>query len=441
MERPRRSKVPAAAVVLAAALLALAAVAPGSSPAAVQAQEAQEIDPAPTSSPVAGAPDAPAGPSWPSAEAIAGAVLGGLGDVIQRALVGFFEQSGAAIFGRLLTAAFGVVASWLWRAAGPSSGGSTSSPSCRRRGATTCRPVGELRGRLEPVARAVVLLGLVLGIGWAVAGTLLGRPFGRLLNVVPTFLLATGGLLVAPQLCRWWIDFCNALSGALLDPATGLPGLAEVRGWEQFSALGVVAVVYLIVCLLLLLHRLKLVVVCALLLAVAPLAVAAGALPVPQAQRFFSWWLSTFLGVTFVQVLQACCLGLGAALLSAPFAGGRADGPAEGMLSALVGIGAITAAMSLPGMLLGSLARAHLAPGVLATALQVATILAGFGFAGAVARGGGFAWARMVPPVGLPPGAPVPPGGAGATVAPALRSGYVRSLLAGQVPALPPPRE
>jgi hypothetical protein len=238
MERQRRSNVPAAAVA----------------PAAVQAQEAQEIGPASTSSPVA---DVPVGPSWPSAEAIAGAVLGGLGDVIQRALVGFFEQSGAAIFGRLLTAAFGVVADWLWRAAGPLFGGVNVFTQLPPPWSYDLRPVGELRGRLEPVARAVVLLGLVLGIGWAVAGTLLGRPFGRLLNVVPTFLLATGGLLVAPQLCRWWIDFCNALSGALLDPRTGLPGLAQVQGWEQFSALGVVAVVYLVVCLLLLLHRLS----------------------------------------------------------------------------------------------------------------------------------------------------------------------------------------
>jgi hypothetical protein len=275
----------------------------------------------------------------------------------------------------------------------------------------------------------------VLAVGWGVAGTLLGRPFGRLLGAVPTFLLASGGLLVAPQLCRWWIDLCSELSGALLDPATGLPGLADVQGWERLSALGVVAVVYLVAALLLLLHRLKLVVIVALLLAVAPLAVAAGALPLPPAQRFFSWWLTTFLGATFVQVLQAACLGLGAALLAAPAVWGRADGPAQDVLGAAVGVGAIFAAMSLPGMLLGSLARAHLAPGTLGTALQVAAMLAGLGLAWPAAG------RAVVTPVARAAGAG---GWAPSATGTAIGgSGYVRSLLAGSVPAvpaLPPPR-
>jgi hypothetical protein len=127
---------------------------------------------------------------------------------------------------------------------------------------------------------------------------------------LPTFLLATGGLVFAPTLTRWWIDLANAASAALLDPASGLPGLAEVQGFDRLSALGVLAIVYLTIALLLLLHRLKLVVLAALLLTVAPLAIAAGALPFALAQRFFRWWLATFLAVTFVQVLQAGCLGL-----------------------------------------------------------------------------------------------------------------------------------
>jgi hypothetical protein len=376
------------------------------------------------------------GPSGPSADAVAGAVLGGLGDVIQRALTAWFETSGAAVFGRLLAAGFGALADWLWRAAGPLFGGVNVFTQLPAPWSYDLRPVGELRGRLEPVARAVVLLGLVSGVGWAVAGTLLGRPFGRLLSVVPTFLLASGALLVAPQLCRWWIDLCNALSGALLDPATGLPGLADVRGWDHLSALGVVAVVYLVAAFLLLLHRLKLVVVVALLLAAAPLAIAAGALPFPDAQRFFRWWLSTFLAATFVQVLQAACLGLGAALLSAPLVRGGVDGPAQGVLAASVGVGAILAASSLPGMLLGTLARAQLAPGVVGTTLQAAVMLAGIGLVWPAGR-------AVVTPVSRAAGALAGAPLGTATVAPIAGGGYVGSLLAGgapTLPALPPPR-
>jgi hypothetical protein len=104
---------------------------------------------------------------------------------------------------------------------------------------------------------------------------------------------------------RWWLDLVNAASGALLDPSSGLPGLDQVRGFDRISALGVVAAVYVVFALVFLLHRLKLVVLTGLLLGVAPLAIAAGALPFGLAQRFFRWWLATFLAVTFVQVLQA----------------------------------------------------------------------------------------------------------------------------------------
>jgi hypothetical protein len=199
----------------------------------------------------------------------------------------------------------------------------------------------------------------------------------------------------------------------------------------------VVAVVYLIAAFLLLLHRLKLVVVVALLLVAAPLAIAAGALPFPDAQRFFRWWLSTFLGATFVQVLQATCLGLGAALLSAPLVPGEVEGPAQGVLAASVGVGAILAALSLPGMLLGTLARAQLAPGVVGTTLQAAAMLAGIGLAWP-------AGPAIVTPVTRAVGAFAGPPPAGATVAPIARGGYVGSLLAGApspppVLALPPP--
>ena len=133
----------------------------------------------------------------------------------------------------------------------------------------------------------MLALALVLGVLWAGLGTILGRPFGHLLNTLPLYLLANAGLVAAPALTRWWIDLVNAASAALLDPSSGLPGLDQVRGFDHVSALGVVAVVYVLFALVFLLHRLKLVVLTALLLTVAPLAIAAGALPFPMAQRFF----------------------------------------------------------------------------------------------------------------------------------------------------------
>jgi len=49
----------------------------------------------------------------------------------------------------------------------------------------------------------------------------------------------------------------------------------------------------------------------------------------------------------------------------------QASRPAQGIMKAALGIGALVAAMSLPNMLQGGLARANFAPGVLATALNV----------------------------------------------------------------------
>src|SRR5262245_20957119 len=106
-------------------------------------------------------------------------------------------------------------------------------------------------------------------------------------------------------------------------------------------------------------------------------------------------------------------------------------------MSAGLGIGAILAAISLPGMLLGSLARAHVAPGFLATALNVAAIVSGIGLLRGTGTpvGGGRAhawpWHAAMP---LSPQL----GTSGASTP--VSNGYVRSLLGGSVPLLPPPR-
>src|SRR5262249_15123669 len=160
-------------------------------------------------------------------------------------------------------------------------------------------------------------------------GTVMGRPFGWALNRAPYLLLAGAGIAAAPPLMRWWVDFANALSGALLDPLTGLPGLGQMTAVGQALNLGWVAVLYAGFALFFLIQRIKLLVYAALCLAVAPLAIAAGVLPIPLAQRFFAWWAATFLGVCFVQVLQAACLGIGANII---LVGGAASDGRQGVM-------------------------------------------------------------------------------------------------------------
>src|SRR5262249_49734106 len=147
---------------------------------------------------------------------------------------------------------------------------------------------------------------------------------------VPNFFLAVGGVVAAPALMRGWIDLVNAGSGALLDPATGLPGLAQVEGFDRLSVLGVIGPVYLLFALALAFQRAKLLLYVLLLLIAAPVALASWAIPAEYAQRFVRWWGATFLAVTLVQVLQAGVLATGVALLSSSLVAGRYAGPVQG---------------------------------------------------------------------------------------------------------------
>jgi hypothetical protein len=198
---------------------------------------------------------------------------------------------------------------------------------------------------------------------------------------------------------------------------------------DRVSALGVIALLYLLFALWFLLLRLKLLGLCVVLLGVAPLAIAAGALPFPQAQRFFSWWLTTFLACTFVQVLQAVCLAVGGWMVAQPVVSGGPPGDAaRDLLTAAVGAGVILAAAGLPSLLLGSLARAGVGGAAVTTALHVATAVASF-----TAAGAGFATVSGLRRGG---GAVTPPP---APAAASVSGGHVRSILAGAPPAPPPP--
>src|SRR5262245_57399062 len=189
--------------------------------------------------------DLPPGPSFPGAGEIADAILRGLDDVLRTALDTWWDQSGPVVFGRLVAVAFGATVAWVWSAVGPVLAAVDFFTRIPPQWSTELAPLVELRARLTPIGSGIVLLGLVLGLLWGVAGMAFGRPFARLLHAVPTFLLATGGLLVAPQLMEWWIRFCNAASSALLAPGTGLPALREMEVVDRISDLGVVALVYL----------------------------------------------------------------------------------------------------------------------------------------------------------------------------------------------------
>ncbi|MGH2356123.1 MAG: hypothetical protein ACRDJN_31330, partial [Chloroflexota bacterium] len=180
------------------------------------AQESPPPAPAPTPSPAPG-PDLGG-----ALQDFGSQLLGQLGGVLQQALTDWFTNSGPGLFGKLLATAFGAVAEVLWwlaggvLGAGSGVGGANVFTQLPPGWSYDLAPVVAMRARLLPLAGAVLALALVLGVLWAGLGTVLGRPFGQLLNTVPMYLLASAGLVAAPALTRWWIDLVNAASAALL---------------------------------------------------------------------------------------------------------------------------------------------------------------------------------------------------------------------------------
>lgn len=383
------------------------------------------------------AQDGPSLPSFPSAQDIADAFLKGLGEVIRTAMDQWWDTSGPVVFGRFITLIFGAITSWLWDHLGPLLTSVNFFTRIPPQWTYELPQVVALRARLNTLGVAIMGLSLVLGILYGVYGLSTGKPITRLLSAVPTFVLGTGALLVLPQGMEWWVRLCNATSDALAAPTLGLPGLSQMEALDRMSAIGVVGLVFLFFGLWFVVLRLVLLCLVSILMTVAPIAVAVGTLPFPLGQRFFSWWLSTFLGVTFVQVLQTACLSIGAGMLSAPVVvGGPPSDAARDIMTAAIGAGMIVAATKTPGLLLGSLARIGFGGAVINTALQVAALATTWRALQVVAPGG--LYARVRPPTGLPPGPPPQ-----TTVSPAPSSGvYVRSILAGAptAPALPAPK-
>ncbi len=385
----------------------------------------QEV-PTPTPTPPAAA--APAAPVFD---------LGGLQHGLSDSLWTAINDGLPTLMRRLLVAAFGALARFIWDAAGGALAGANIFTQLPPAWSYELGPVVQMRALLQPVGYGILSLAVVLAVGTVGVGMVIGRPFGAVFSIIPRFFVVSAALLFAPQLIRGWIDFSNLASARLLDPEAGLPGMNRARGLEHAEGMGVVALVYLAVGVLFFLSRIKLLILTALVIVTAPLAIAAGALPFGMASRFFSWWLSTLLAATFVQVLQAVCLGLGAALIAAPAAGGSAltGSMAEGVMSMAMGVGAIIAAMSLPGMLLGALGRAEIGGRLLDTAFKVAMLASGVGTAAGVATIASAATASRG-------AAAVSQLASVAASAPAQMTGYTTSLLGNSRPQLllPPPR-
>lgn len=349
---------------------------------------AQEAAPVPTPTP------GPSAPSGSSVDDIANGILGGLGDVLLTTL----RQGLPTILGDWLGSTLEALIRGVWDALARVFGPINIFTQMPDLWTYNLPAVGLARQRLVPIAAALVGLGTVLTVLLAGLGTLIGRPFGWALAHAPHLLLAGAGIAAAPQLMSWWIDLMNATSGALLDPVTGLPGLNQLTAVGQLLDIGWVAVLYVAFAGWFLFARLKLLVLAALCVAVAPLAIGVGALPLAPAQHAFRWWLTTFLGVTAVQVLQATCLGIGANVI---LVGSAHSGGASEIMAGLMGAGSLLAAGSIPKMVLGGLApetgnmrrtlkRAfYVVAGLGAASAGVATVTQVVGAAGAVRGYGG----------------------------------------------------
>jgi hypothetical protein len=220
-----------------------------------------------------------------------------------------------------------------------------------------------------------------------VAGAVFDWPFpGWALAVVKVAALAPL-VAAAPAAMLALIRAGNALSAALFDPGSGLPGLAGADGYDKAAGTGAAMLFYFATCLWLWWVRVQIVLAALLLFATSPLAVACWALPFGTCAWIARAWLTTFIGVVAVQVLMALTLGIGAALLSANVVQGGAESAPAGVVNVALAAALVGATCWIPRRVLGALV-AHAPPGT------------GLVAAGQLARAGGGAslvW-RVVDP-------------------------------------------
>jgi hypothetical protein len=154
-----------------------------------------------------------------------------------------------------------------------------------------------------------------------------------------------------------------------------------------------------------------------------------GAMPFKKAQDAFDVWLTYAVASTFVQVVQAVFLGLGAGILIHGTAGPDQSAVSETM-AGIVGIGSILAAGTVPNLMVGALlSRALLPTETLRNAGAVAQQLATFAV-----------WRMPIPPVPPPQASVYPPPPAPPTPRPFTAGQPTRQLIEYVPPMLPPPR-
>jgi hypothetical protein len=290
-------------------------------------------------------PDPPAGPSFPTPEAIGNALADRLGSVLPDILSRFAEEQLPDLLMRGFFAFFGLAIRAVREMVGPV---------WDRANFITQLPLGLTldhawvqNGIGQSTRLALLLLGLTvaLHLGSAILRSVWDSPFGDALGAVPMYVVLLFLLRAYTGIVGYALALVNAGSAHFLDPATGLPGWERMSGFDQASTEGFFAILYWLASALLLIGRVITVLVVRLLLVAGPLLIVLGGLPFALGQTWCTWWVAMLVGRCTVQVFQAFALGAGASLLT--------DGGSS-PLDALWGLGAVWLAVILPGMLPGA---------------------------------------------------------------------------------------
>jgi hypothetical protein len=392
-------------------------------------------------------------------------ILDGLQEVIRNSLDAWWDASGAVIIGKAVAVIMGALVTWVWQTAGPLLANVQVFTRIPPQWTTDLAPLSQFHQRAQPIAGAALAAILVLSLVMGFWGVVTGRPIGHLLSGIPRFVIITGALVVVAPMLRNWLLLVNGLSDGFFGSAGGLPGFSQMEAMDRMAATGVIGVIWLVFGLWFFVKRIMLIGLVVCLLVAAPFALVAGALPFDQGQRFFSWWLTTFIAATIVQVAQSALLSLGGYMVAAPvITGGAPSDAVQDLTTAGVGGALIMTAAWLPGFLLGALSAGGFG-GHLSGAIKTAAMFASFG-GGAVAgqtvvnqvyghaSGMGAGWGNTQasgPPIGSP--GPLSAGAAPqyASVYQVHPGGNVRSVLSGAplapmvLPApqkaLPPPQQ
>jgi hypothetical protein len=414
------------------ALIAAAALLPVTAPAGARVALAQE---APDSGPPPGGDAPPPAVDLGPVLAAVGGLRDGFAQLPERIASALWAYTGGLALKSLAAVVGFLVATVRWLAHGAL--GDVNFFTQIPEPWVTLSALDAMRARLVPVAvalgglaGALVLLRWIAGLafGWAFPGWAFALV--KIAALVPLVGAAPAAMLAV-------IRAGNTLAGALFDPAAGLPGLAAVPDpstYDRLAAEGIAALVYFGVCLWLWWVRVQVVLAALLLFVTAPLAVACWVLPFGLPQWVARTWATLFVGTVAVQVLQALTLGIGAGLVAANVVTGEAEGVGAGVVNLGLAAGLVAATCYVPRRVLGALV-AHAPPGLgwLETGLRAGLILAGTGWLpGMAVPAAATLRAHVVGQRTVPtPQTPGPP--------PAV--GRVGSLVGGQRPLLPPPRD